>query len=115
RVTKPMMKIRLLALLASAAALGTSAMAADGVLERAKQRGTLVAGVAWTPPVYTAGAKFRTPESVAGALAAEVAQALQADLRTLAAPASRYAGMLENGETDLVLATLSGREAPRQP
>ena len=101
--------------LALCALLAAPAMAGDGALERARQRGKLVAGLAWVPPAYAAGAKFRTPESVDGALAAEVAKVLKAELQTVAAPAERRAGVLEAGQADLVLATLPGRDALRQP
>jgi polar amino acid transport system substrate-binding protein len=90
------------------------AAGADGGLDSARQRGKLVAGVAYVPPAYAAGAKFRTPESVDTALAEAAARALKASLETVAAgPASRT-GILAAGKADVVLAALSGQDPLRK-
>ena len=89
------------------------AAGADGGLDRARQRGKLVAGVAYVPPAYAAGAKFRTPESLDTALAEQTAKALKASLETVAAgPASRT-GVLAAGKADVVLAALPGQDPLR--
>ncbi len=79
-------------------ALSLTATAEDG-LNRAKQRGQLVAGVRYVVPEYKAGAKFRTPEAIDTALVEDVAKRLQVPAMTVPAQAHL--------KTDVVLAALS--------
>jgi polar amino acid transport system substrate-binding protein len=66
------------------ASLGTGALAAEGV-DRAKQRGKLIAGIRYVVPEYKAGMKFRTPEAIDTALLEDVAKRLQLALVTVSA------------------------------
>lgn len=73
------------ALLAAAlAGVCASALAANG-LERAKQRGNLVAGIHYVVPEYKGGMKFRTSEALDTALLQDVARRLQLPLATVRA------------------------------
>ncbi|MFL9925574.1 transporter substrate-binding domain-containing protein [Herbaspirillum lusitanum] len=58
-------------------ALGTFASVQAGVLDDARARGVLRVGLDFVPPVYTAGAKFRTPEGIDGILAEALAARLK--------------------------------------
>ena len=51
-------------------------------MERAKQRGKLVAGIHYVVPEYKGGMKFRTPEAPDTALLEGVARRLQLPLAT---------------------------------
>lgn len=70
-----------LLLAVSLAGLCHAASATDG-LDRAKQRGKLVAGVHYVVPEYKAGTKFRTPEAIDMALLENLAQRLRLPLVT---------------------------------
>ncbi|MGE5621647.1 MAG: ABC transporter substrate-binding protein [Bacillota bacterium] len=92
------------ALLAAALAGACAApRAADGI-ERARQRGKLIAGIHYVVPAYQAGAKFRTPEAIDTALLEDAAKRLQLPLATVRAPSAK---------TDFTLAALADSAAPR--
>jgi polar amino acid transport system substrate-binding protein len=91
-------------LLAAASACAVGNVSADNALERVKQQGRLVAGVAYVVPEYKAGAKFRTPERLDTALAEEVARRMGVPLRTLSATAADRARLLAAGKADLLVA-----------
>lgn len=91
------------ALLAAALAGACASSAADGI-ERARQRGKLVAGIHYVVPEYKAGAKFRTPEAIDTALLEDAAKRLQLPLATVRAPSAK---------ADFTLAALADNAAPR--
>lgn len=103
--------LRLLCLLFAGACMNASA---NDVSAAIRQRGQLVAGVHYVAPAYTAGAKFRTPETVDAALAEDVAKRLQVALVTLRAEHGKQAQLLTAGKTDIVLAAFPG-VAPALP
>ena len=87
-----------------AAALGgvcASAFATDG-LERAKQRGELLAGIHYVVPEYKGGMKFRTPETLDTALLEDVARRVQLPLAAVRA---------ESGKADIALVTIAQSDA----
>ncbi len=102
------MPIRLL-LAAPLAGVGAS-VAADG-LGRARQRGKLVAGIAYVAPDYQAGGKFRTPEAIDEALLEDVAKRLQLPLVTVRAKPGQHAQLLKSGKADIALVTVAASTA----
>jgi polar amino acid transport system substrate-binding protein len=78
---------------------------ADGALQRAQQRGKLVAGIGYLVPAYQAGAKFRTPETMDNALAEEVAKRLQAASAAVRVTPAQAMRVLAAGNADLLLAS----------
>ena len=92
-------------LLALALAFASVHAHADGVLQRAQQRGKLVAGIGYLVPAYQAGAKFRTPETMDSRLAEEVAKRLQAAPAAVRATPAQAARVLAAGNADLLLAS----------
>lgn len=101
-----------LLLLAVAAAI--PAHAADGGMEAARQRGTLIAGIAYPLPAYVAGAKFRTPESPASVLVDDVARRLKLQLGISKVDSSAAAQSLQSGRVDIVLALVDDNDALRR-
>ncbi|MGE5651138.1 MAG: ABC transporter substrate-binding protein [Bacillota bacterium] len=91
-------------LLAAALACACAAALGADALERAKQRGKLVAGIQYVVPEYQAGAKFRTPEALDTALLEDAARRLQLPLATVRA---------QSGKADITLAALP-ENAPRR-
>ncbi len=94
-----------LSLLAIAMASICAGAAANG-LERAKQRGKLVAGIHYVVPEYRGGMKFRTPETLDNALLEDVAKRAQLPLTAVAA-SGRPAQLLASGKADIAIAMLS--------
>jgi polar amino acid transport system substrate-binding protein len=78
---------------------------ADGALQRAQQRGKLVAGIGYLVPAYQAGAKFRTPETMDSTLAEEVAKRLQATPAAVRVTPGQATHVLAAGDADLLLAS----------
>lgn len=101
---------------ASAAALAgicSGAAAADGI-DRARQRGKLVAGIQYVVPEYRGGMKYRTPEAIDTALLADVARRLQLPLATVPAQPGRQAALLAADEADLALIAVTGADPLRR-
>lgn len=97
------------------AALGTLCGEASAAgIDRAKQRGKLVAGIHYVVPEYKGGMKYRTPETLDHALLEDVAKRLQLPLATVHAGQSRQAALLSAGRVDLALATLAESDALRR-
>lgn len=76
-------------------------------LERAKQRGKLLAGIHFVVPEYKAGMKYRTPETLDKALLEDVAKRQQLPLETVQAPPGKQAALLADGKMDFTLATVA--------
>lgn len=76
-------------------------------LERAKQRGKLLAGTHYVVPEYKGGMKFRTPEMLDKALLEDVAKRRQLPLETVQALPGKQAALLAAGKVDLALATVT--------
>ena len=93
------------ALLAAAlAGVCANAFAGSG-LERAKERGQLVAGIGYVVPEYKGGMKFRTAEALDTALLEDVARRLQLPLATVRA---------EPGKADVALVTIATSDPLRR-
>ena len=73
-------------------------------LDRAKQRGKLVAGIHYVVPEYKGGMKFRTPEAPDTALLNDVAKRLQLPLETIRSEPGKQVSMLAAGRADIALA-----------
>ena len=98
-----------------AAALGlacVTASAADNAVERAKQRGALIAGMQHVVPPYVAGAKFRTPETVEFALAEAVAEQIKVRLTGVTVQQRDSARAITAQQADIVLTMLSVGDRP---
>ncbi len=98
--TRPLFLAPVLAL----AFVGANAHA-DSALQRAQQRGKLVAGIGYLAPAYQVGAKFRTPETMDGTLAEEVAKRLQATPAAVRVAPGQATHVLAAGDADLLLAS----------
>jgi polar amino acid transport system substrate-binding protein len=92
-------------LLALALAFAGASAHADGALQRAQQRGKLVAGIGYLVPAYRAGAKFRTPETMDSTLAEEVAKRLQVTSAAVRVTPAQAARALGSGDANLLLAS----------
>lgn len=79
---------------------------ANAGIERAKQRGKLVAGIDYVVPEYKGGMKYRTPEALDNALLEDVAKRLQLPLSTVKAETGKQASLLATGRADIALATV---------
>lgn len=93
------------------------AQAADALsngIDAARQRGTLVAGLAAPLPAYVAGAKFRTPESPEASVAEDIAKRLRLKLGTPKTTSSNAAQWLKSGRADLVLTMIDDNDALRR-
>jgi polar amino acid transport system substrate-binding protein len=73
-----------------------------------------VAGVGYLMPAYTAGAKFRSPESIDTALAEQVAKRLQLPLETMQATPAARASLLAARKADVVLTAVSEADPLRR-
>ncbi|MEO8408446.1 MAG: transporter substrate-binding domain-containing protein [Oxalobacteraceae bacterium] len=93
-------------LVASLGCASLNALAAS-LPGQAKQRGRLNIGVSVIVPPYTAGAKYRTPESVETLVAEDLAARLQVPLATLRATPVNRRQLLAAGNADVVLAALA--------
>lgn len=103
--------LRAFALAALACAyVAVPAAAADGSPVRSKSHGALTVGVAQVAPVYKAGAKFRTPESIDHALAEDVARRLQRPLAMHNADQPQRDKLLAGGSADLLLLALADND-----
>ncbi|HEY8605926.1 MAG TPA: transporter substrate-binding domain-containing protein [Noviherbaspirillum sp.] len=105
------LSIALPAALLAALAAPSPGTAADG-LERAAQRGKLVAAVAYPLPEYRGGMKFRTPESLDSVLLADLSKRLGAPLATVRSSASQVAPQLAAGKADLAVLAVGAAPAP---
>lgn len=101
RTRSPLPRVLLATALASVCA---SALAANG-LERAKQRGKLVAGIHYVVPEYKGGMKFRTAEALDTALLEDAARRLQLPLATVRE---------EPGKADIALVTIAKSDPLRR-
>lgn len=90
---------RILLAIALASACG---LALASGLERAKQRGKLLAGIQYVVSEYKGGMKYRTPETLDNALLEDVAKRLQLPLATVPASPSLIAG-----QADFTLAAIA--------
>jgi len=95
----PFSAFRWLALTA-VCAVASAGTATAGVLDAARQAGTLRVGLDYAPPPYKGGAKFRTPEGVDTVLVDDLAAQLRLPLSIL----PNAAQPLKGGRPDLVLA-----------
>lgn len=96
-----------------AAALGSAcviATAADNALERAKQRGALIAGMQHVVPPYVAGAKFRTLENVEFALAEAVAEQIKVKLTGVTVQQQDSTRAITAQKADIVLTMVSAAD-----
>jgi polar amino acid transport system substrate-binding protein len=108
------LRLSLRALLAAALAGHCAGIfAADG-LDRARQRGKLVAGIRYVVPEYKGGMKFRTPEAIDNALLADVARRAHLPLATVPAQSGRQAPLLAARDTDLALVALPDNDPLRR-
>jgi polar amino acid transport system substrate-binding protein len=101
RIRSPLLRALLAAALGGVCA---SALAADG-LERAKQRGELLAGIHYVVPEYKGGMKFRTAEALDTALLEDVARRVKLPLATVRA---------DTGQADIALVTLAESDPLRR-
>jgi len=92
------------ALFAVALACAGANAFADGAFVRAKQRGKLVTGIGYLTPAYQAGARFRTPETMDGTLAEEIAKRLQLAPDMVSIASAQAASASGTGNADLLLA-----------
>jgi polar amino acid transport system substrate-binding protein len=92
-----------------AALLGSvyTAAAADGAVDRARQRGKLVAAVDYVVPEYKAGTKFRTPEAIDTVLAEDAAKLLNLPLTTVRADPKAATPFTPAGKADIALAVVT--------
>lgn len=104
-IFRPLLSCALLAAAASAFAADAPAAAAGGAGTGAAN--PLRAAIRHPAPAYVAGARFRTPEGIEGALAEQAAQRLGRPLAVVPiAAAAAPAALLERRAADLVVATL---------
>ncbi|WP_019142356.1 transporter substrate-binding domain-containing protein [Noviherbaspirillum massiliense] len=87
---------------------------ADSSIDRARQRGSLLAGVDHVAPEYVATTKFRTPESIATALVQDVSRRLRVKPAPLQADAAKRPQLLASGDADVVLAAPPGNDPLRR-
>ncbi|MDB5762034.1 MAG: transporter substrate-binding protein [Herminiimonas sp.] len=80
---------------------------ADNGIERIKQRGKFVAAMSAVAAPYSAGAKFRTSESMDAALAEEVAKRLSVTLTTVPAGSANRLKLLSAGKADIAMAPIT--------
>ncbi|AMP01369.1 bacterial extracellular solute-binding s, 3 family protein [Collimonas arenae] len=97
------------ALLLLACALQVTATA--GTLEQIRQRGKLVVGVSYVVPEYTAGTKYRTPESFDSTVAAELAKQLGVKLVTVKVTTKNRQQLLAQQKVDVLLLNLKKDDA----
>lgn len=91
----------------AALACACAAVGADNRLAvRVKQHEKLTVGVDFVVPAYTAGAKFRTPESIGQALAEDLAHRLQVPLAMRRTDPAQRGVLLGTGKLDLLLVAL---------
>lgn len=100
-IRSPLPRALLAAALAGACA---SALASEG-LERARERGELLASIGYVVPEYRGGMKFRTPETLDLALLEDVARRVQLPLAAVRA---------QSGEADIALVTIRPSDALRR-
>lgn len=84
---------------------------AEGLLDRAKKRHGLVAGVRYLVPEYKGGMKFRTAEAPDVELIQDAAQQLKLPVAFVRSDISSADGMLASQKADVVLAAISDRAA----
>lgn len=98
--------VRLKSLLLAVLLASAGGALADG-LDRAKQRGKLLAGIHYVVPEYKGGMKFRTPETLDNALLEDVAKRLQLPLTTVRVVPGNQARLLSSGKADLTVSTVA--------
>lgn len=81
-------------------------LALDG-LDRARQRGKLVAGIHYIVPEYKGGMKFRTPEVLDNTLLEDVAKRLQLPLNAIRTEPSKQASLLASGKANVAITVVS--------
>lgn len=108
----PTARLRNVVLAAAMSGVCTAAVA-DGI-ERAKQRGKLVAGIQYPVPPYKAGTKFRTPEAPDSALLEDVAKRLKLSLETVKATRSNQTQLANSGKIDIALVSVAQGDAPQR-
>lgn len=82
--------------------LSVQAAGASG-LEQARQPGKLVAGLAYPPPEYKGGMKFRTPDALDQQLLADVAKRAKLSLATMRTSPAQAGSVLTSGQAQLAL------------
>lgn len=97
--------LRLPHILLAIAIAGSTAHASG--LERAKQRGKILAGIHYVVPEYKGGMKYRTPEMLDQALLEDVAKRRQLPLETVQARPENQASLLSANKIDFTLATVT--------
>lgn len=102
------MRLPTFLLAATIAAAGVTAHASG--LERAKQRGKMLAGIHFVVPEYKGGMKYRTPEMLDKALLEDVAKRQQLTLDTVQALPGKQAALLADRKIDLALATVADND-----
>lgn len=99
-----MRAMKLAAAVLSSLSMLASAHAAESGIDAARQRGTLVAGVAYPLPAYIGGAKFRTPESPESTLVDDLGKRLRLKLGTPKVDSSNAAQWITSGRADVAFA-----------
>ena len=93
---------------------GACANTFAGPFEQARQRDRLVAGVAYVPQAYSAGAKFRTPEGIETALAEDLGKRLRLPAATVAAVPALRPAMLAGGKVELLIDAIADTDPLRR-
>ena len=84
---------------------------AEGMLDQAKKRQGLVAGVHYVVPEYKGGMKFRTPEAPDVELMQDAAQQLKLSVSFIRSDLSSAGAILASQKADVVLAAISDRSS----
>lgn len=79
-------------------------------LNRIRQRGELIVGIDYVTPSYSAGAKYRTPESLDTEAAEGLAKNLKVTVSTLAVTPQNRLQLLTSGKVDALLVRASDAE-----
>lgn len=103
---RPYFRSILRTLLAAAAGLSLNATHAASALDEAAQRKQVVAGIRYVEPEYRGGMKFRTPESVDGALVQELGKRLRLPASAVRVAPENAAAALGSGTAHVVLAAV---------
>lgn len=101
------------ALAATLVLMCAGAVAANS-LERARQRGKLIAGIHYPVPEYKGGMKYRTPEALDSVLLDDIAKRLQLPLVTVQAQSPKQVQLLAAGKADIALTAVTDNDPLRR-
>lgn len=104
---------RLSLLCMAASVIVPFAQAQGGGLNHIRQRGQLIVGVDYVGPSYSAGAKYRTPESLDSDAAEALAKSLSVTLAARAVTPQNRLPLLTSGKVDALLVRASDAEIVR--